>query len=291
MKTRGLVPALGIAAWALANQAAAQWSLEAQAGLRQDSNLGNARFADDTFSDQALVTAVAASEAVFFGRDDSLSWGGRAATETYVRYAGLNNLSLGAFAAFRHKLALGAYAPWLGAAWSSSRLSYVNKVRDGWLHQADFAAGRRFTERWSASATLRLERRTAATQPQAEPGVPGDAFSGHAHALTLGAEYAASANALLSLSGFARRGDVVSVSGDDDRVLAVAKAAAHDGVFGASRYVYRLNGTTHGLGIGLGIALGPRSRLDIGLQHQVTHADGDNTYAKRIAALAWVGSF
>ena len=290
MNRYGSIATLFLAAAAASNAAQAQWAFEAQAGLRQDSNLDNAR-GDDIVADHALTAAGSAAQTTFFDSGDSLSWGGRAATESYARFSGLNNLTLGGFAAFRHKLGLGAYAPWLRAAWSLSRLSYANNVRDGWLHQADFGAGKRLDARWNLSANYRVEWRMARTQAQAEPGVSGDAFSGHAQTLLLGAEYAVSREMLLSAGGFARRGDVVSVGSDDDRVLAASKAAANDGVFGANRYAYRLPGTSGGMEFRLALALGPRSRLDFGMQRQVTHAAGGNNYAKSVESLTWVGSF
>ena len=291
MKASGLLSAICLAAATAANPARAEWSLDAQAGLWHDSNPGNARAASDVGSDNVATATLAATYADYLDSGDRWSGGGAVATETYGRYTGLSRVSLGGFAALEHKIGLGPYAPWLRAGWSSSRLNYANAVRNGWLHQADFGAGKRFDERWSASLNYKREWRTATTQPEAEPGISGDAFSGNSHSLTLQAEYAAGAGVMLSASGFARRGDVVSISVDDDHVLDASKAAADDNVFGATRYAYRLLGTTFGLGAGLGVALGPRTYLNLGLQRQVTHGAGSNNYAKSIGSVTWIGSF
>ena len=288
MKARGLLLAVCLAA---AQPAAAQWSVETEAGLREDSNLGNARLAADVVSDHALQAAVSATQTVLLDNDDLVNWGGRLAGESYARFAGLNNFSLGASASYRHKLGLGAYAPWLRAAWSSTRLSYVDQIRDGWLHEVDFTAGKRLAERWNAWANFRLERRTAAAQEEEVPGISGDAFSQRSRALAVAAEYAPDDATLLTFGGLLRRGDVVSTSRPDYGVFAVSTAIAEDPTFGDERYAYRLTGTSYGLALGLAVSLGPRSRLDIGLQRQVTHAEGGNDYAKTIRSVAWIGNF
>jgi hypothetical protein len=288
MRTFGWILALCLGT--AASPALGQWSLGLRAGLMNDTNLTNAR-AVGIVGDHAVVATAIATQTTYFESGGSLSWGGRTATETYERYSGLNNLSLGAFAALRHKVGLGAYAPWLHAGWSSSRLGYSDKVRNGWLHQADLGAGKRLSERLSVSANYLFDLRTAATQPEAEPGVSSDAFSGRSQTFMLGAEYAADSGVLLSVSGFVRRGDIVSISKDDDRVLATAKAAAFDVVFGADRYAYRSVATSGGVKVGMDFALGPNSHIEIGVQRQLTYAAGGNNYAKTIETLAWVGNF
>ena len=288
----GALPALLLlASLATSDPARAHWTFDTEAGVAYDNNLGNAQSGIDMLSDHALYAALAASQTRYLEDGGAFSWGGRLAGERWNRYRGLDNLALGGTLAYRRKLDLGPYAPWWRAAWSSSALGYRDDARSGWLHQADLGVGKRFDEHWNLALNLRLEKRDAKTQPQEAPGISGDVYSQMSRAMGLSAEYAASRDVVLNLGGLARRGDVVSTSHRYREVFLVSKAIADDSALGEDRYAYRLNATTYLLNAGVALVLSPDSHLSFNLQRALTHGDGNNNYAKKIASLAWTGNF
>ena len=270
--------------------AQAHWSFDTELGMKYDNNLGNAR-AGDSVSDHALIALVAATQSSYRDDGSSFSWGGRIAAEDYARYAGLDNLALGASIGYRKKLGLGPLAPWWRASWSSSALSYREHARNGRLHQADVGVGKRFSERSNLGITLRIEQRTAANRDELVPGLSGDAFSQLSKCILMNTEYAPARDMVLSLGGELRRGDIVSTSHRYRQVFLFSKAIAEDKALGTDVYAYRLTGNTLNLNVALAWFLSPDSHVNIALQRIITHGDGNNNYTKNRAALSWVGNF
>ena len=280
-----------LAALAATDGARAHWSFDGQVGLGYDDNLGNARSGSDMLGDHALSGALTATQTHYLESGDSFSWGGRLAAERWSHYRGLDNMALGGTLSYRRKLALGPYAPWWRLAWSTAALSYRQDQRNAWLHQADFTAGKRFSERCNAALSLHLEKRDADSQPREAPGISGDAYSQLARAIGLSAEYAINGQWQLSLGGLVRRGDVLSTSTRYREVFLAAKAIADDPALGENRYAYRLNGTSYLVNAGLAWTLSADTHLAVGLQRALTHGEGHNNYAKNAFSLSWMGSF
>ena len=273
-----------------ANQAAAQWSFDSAASVGYDNNLGNARAADRV-GDRVLGASIAVTQSEFGDDGASTSWGGHVAGERFAEYGGLDNLALAANVAYRRKLGLGPLAPWWRASWSSSAVNYRDHARNGWLHQAEFGAGKRFDERYNLGLSFRLEKRTAAS-PQVPPaGLSADAFSQLSHSLGATAEYAADQNVVLSIGGELRHGDVVSTSRRFRQVFLFSKAIAPDPALGSDMFAYRLTGNSLSVKFGAALFLSPCSCVHAGLHRVLTHGEGDNDYAKNKFAVSWLGSF
>jgi len=273
-----------------ANQAAAHWSFDGAASVSYDNNLGNAR-AENSVGDRALSASIAATQSEYREDGASISWGGRLAGERFAEYGGLDNLALAANVAYRRKMDLGAFAPWWRVSWSSSALSYRDHARNGWLHQAELAAGRRLDERYNLGLSFRVEKRTAAGSPDQAPGLSADAFSQLSKSLGVNAEYAPDRDVVLSLGGELRHGDVVSTSPRYRQVFLYSKAIAADPALGSDVYAYRLTGNTLSVKLGMALFLSPDSCVHIGVQRILTHGEGSNDYAKNKVAVSWLGNF
>ena len=265
--------------------ATAEWNVDLEAGMRRDSNLSNAQFERDIASDSALITGISAGNAMALDGSDLLTIDGDLESETYHRYGGLNNLSLGITLALRRKWGLGAYAPWTRLSLSSRRLSFVNNIRDGWLHQAAIGGGQRISERWDLNAEYLVERRTAAGLPDLVPGISGNAFAQHNHNLSFNAEYAWNEKTSFNVGYLLRHGDVVATTQRNFKIFKASKAIAADPVFGPKSFAYKLNGTTWGLNVGLSYAVTSNTLLSANLQRQITHAEGENNYSKSVPSI------
>ena len=81
--------------------------------------------------------------------------------EAYHRFHGLNELEVGASAAYKHKFGLGYAAPWVSLAATASREKYSSHIRDS--DRLDWRAelGQRFSEVFDASFGVDVARRYA----------------------------------------------------------------------------------------------------------------------------------
>lgn len=271
--------------------ALAEWAGNSEVEIRHDSNINNAQSGNDIAGDSVLGAGISATNFFPLEAGGSLSLSGELKGEAFNSYTGLNNLSLGAALALRKKLALGPYAPWVGLSLSSAHLNYDNNIRNGWRHQVAIRGGKRVFERWNIHAGYLVERRTANALPQDIPGVSSDVFSQVSRAATLSAEYAWSDSLLLAFGSLLRHGDVVASTRRGRKIYSASKAMADDPVFGPDFYAYRMTGTTYGLNADMNIAVTSHSLLYASLVRQLTHAEGDNNYAKTVAMLSWRYNF
>ncbi|MBI5891003.1 MAG: hypothetical protein HZB47_10025 [Nitrosomonadales bacterium] len=260
-------------------------------GVRHDGNVNNAQLNHDIAGDSALLAGISATGFFPLEHGSSLSVTGETRVESYDRYTGLNNLSLGAALAFRKKWALGPYAPWTGLSLSSAHLNYSNNIRNGWRHQVAIRGGERILERWNVRAEYLYERRTAKTQQPDQPGISGDIFSYNSRAVTLNAEYAWDESIFLTCGVLLRRGGVVATTSETANMIASSEAIADDPVFGEHFYAYRMYGTTRGLDVGLNVAVSRNSLLRASISRLLTHTAGDNDYAKTVQTVSWNYSY
>ena len=312
LKKRGNTFLCAAALLCLSPAAWAEWDGNTDVGLGYDSNINNAKSGNDIAGDSLLSAYY--SMTGFFPQENgnSLSIVGEARGEAFNRYTGLNNISLGAALFLRKKWALGAYAPWSGLSLSSARLDYANNIRSGWRNQIALRGGKRLLERWDVRAEYMLERRTADALPSVQAGISGDVFSQTSRAMTLDAEYTWSDSLFLTFGSLLRHGDVVASSREATNTISSpyypyypyypagtptitnlpsSRAIAADPVFGPNFYAYRMTGTTYGLNADMNFALTPSSLLRISVSRLLTHAQGDNNYARNLGILSWDYSF
>jgi hypothetical protein len=271
--------------------ASAEWDGNTDVGIRHDSNINNAQLANDIAGVSALSADVSATGFFPLENGNSLSITGESRGEAFNHYTGLNNISLGAALAFRKKWALGAYAPWTGLSLSSTHLNFANNIRNGWRNQIAIRGGKRIFERWDVRAEYMVERRTANTLPQDQPGISGDVFSQTSRAMTLNAEYTWSDSLFLTFGSLLRHGDVVASTRETTKIISSSQAIAMDPVFGPNFYAYRMNGTTYGLNVDMNFAVTSSSMLRASISRQLTHTEGDNNYAKSVQMISWNYNF
>jgi hypothetical protein len=271
--------------------ASAEWDGNTDVGIRHDSNINNAQLANDIAGVSALSADVSATGFFPLENGNSLSITGESRGEAFNHYTGLNNISLGAALAFRKKWALGAYAPWTGLSLSSTHLNFANNIRNGWRNQIAIRGGKRIFERWDVRAEYMVERRTANTLPQDQPGISGDVFSQTSRAMTLNAEYTWSDSLFLTFGSLLRHGDVVASARETTKIISSSQAIARDPVFGPNFYAYRMNGTTYGLNVDMNFAVTSSSMLRASISRQLTHTEGDNNYAKSVQMISWNYNF
>ncbi len=281
-----IISLLGVSPMALA-----EWIGNTDVGIRHDSNINNAQVTDNIVSVSALNAGISATGFFPLENGNSLSVTGESRGEAFNHYTGLNNVSVGAALAFRKKWALGAYAPWTGLSLSSTYLNFANNIRNGWRNQIALRGGKRVFERWNVRAEYMAERRTADSLQPDQPGISGDVFSQTSQAMTLNAAYTWSDSMFLTFGSLLRHGDVVASTRETLKIIASSKAIAVDPVFGPGFYAYRMTGTTYGLNADMNFAVTHSSLLRASISRQLTHAEGDNNYAKNMTMFSWNHDF
>ena len=225
--------------------ARSDWVLGADAGVRHDSNVGNAQLSSDIVADSVVDARLSAYRLFPLGDGLGLTLGGDLAGEAYHRITGLNNASLDAAFALKKKWGLGAYAPWIRVGGTVARSSYRDDYRNAWDYRATLGAGRRIDERWNVWAEYTYEDRAANAGPEEVPGLSGDAYSQISHNLAAHAEYLLSDRAFVSWPVGPARGCGVDV-GPNAMIYYASQALAEDPAFGPEAYAYKLPGTTWG---------------------------------------------
>jgi hypothetical protein len=135
------------------------------------------------------------------------------------------------------------------------------------------------------------ERRTARTLAPDQPGISGDIFSQNSQNLTVNTEYTLNESTFLTCGVLLRRGDVVATTSETANMIASSEAIAADPVFGPNFYSYKMNGTTHGLELGLNLAMPRNNLLRASISRQLTHTAGNNNYAKTVQMVSWNYNF
>ncbi len=263
------------------------WTLAGEAGVRHDSNVGNAQSDSDIVGDTLIAARVSIFQLFPLSDGYSVTVGGDLGGESFHKLDGLSNASLQGVFALKKKWGLGAFVPWARMGASVGRTDYHDGYRNAWIYQATLASGRRITERWNLWLDYAYERRAAGAQEEIVPGLSGDAFSQNSHTLAANLEYALSGNFILTLRVLGRHGDVVSTTEPGAKIYNSSKALAEDPAFGAEDYAYRLVGTTYGFRAGIVYAPTAHTLLGFGFAHLETHADGDNRYVKSIPEITW----
>lgn len=266
--------------------ARSDWTLGTQAGLRRDSNVGNAQLASDIVADSSLNARLAVFQFFPLDKGYSVTLGGNLGGELFRKLTGLNSAFLDGTLELKKKWGLGAFAPWARAGVSVGRSSYDDSYRNTWNYRAALASGRRIDGRWNIWAEYAFERLAASTQMGEESGLSGDAFSQDSHNIAAHVEYSLNESAFLAIGMSARHGDVVSTTTEDNLgAYYAARAIAQDPAFGPEAYAYKLTGTSYGIRAGINYSPTAHSLIGCGFERLQTHADGGNDYMKSIAEI------
>jgi hypothetical protein len=264
---------------------------EVQAGMAYDSNLNNGEQRSDLRGD--LAYRLATSQGLYL---PAAEYGGATLTgdlglQSYQRFSGMDNLSLGATLGYRSKFGLGPAAPWASVYASAARLDFKDSIRNGWQYYAGVRVGRRLDERWDVNAELRLDHRDASNGTAVVPGIPGNVFNLKGASATLNAAYAWDEKLQLAAGYGYRHGDVAATTRPGATIFFASAAIAADPVFGPDFFAYRLRASSQSASLHASQALNAHSSLNLGMQRQLTHGDGGNNYAKNLFDLTYLYSF
>jgi len=279
------------AAWVLstllctAGPAYAEWFYDAHAGGLYDDNLTRAQQAADVRGDGAAT--LAASGGWFYAPSgtDGTTLSLEANSEAYARFHGLNLISIGGSAGYRHKFGLGRDVPWASIIFSAAHDDFRGDICDGDRIEARLEVGKRLSDNFDASVGIATDRRFASNDQPVVPGISGKPFDIRGHSVFARAAYDVTERLQVGARVSARRGDVVSTTRQNLDIFLASDAIAADPTFGSDFYAYRLRGTTTAADATLSWALSDRSSLNLSYGVARTAAYDDLNYLSRLGTI------
>jgi hypothetical protein len=268
-----------------ARPAFAEWFYDVDAGGLYDDNLTRAQQAADVRGDGAATLAASAGWYYAPSGTDGITLSLEANSEAYARFHGLNLISVGGSAGYRHKFGLGHDVPWASITVSAAHDTFRGDIRDGDRLEARLEAGKRLSESFDVSVGVATDRRFATNDRPVVPGISGKPFDLRGHSVFARAAYDVTERLQVGAHVSARRGDVVSTTRQNLDIFLASDAIAADPTFGSDFYAYRLRGTTTAANATLSWALSDRSSLNLSYAVARTAAYDDLNYLSRLGTI------
>ena len=283
--------------------AAADWFSDAEAGVFHDNNVTRGQLSSDIRSDTAAYASFTVGQFQQFGDRTSISASLNLQNQTFTRFSGLSNNSLGLSVSSKTKFGLGPEAPWAGVSVSATSLDHHDDLRDGWFFSYGVSGGTALSERWKVRADYKREHRsmdqvTNTTLPAfvltLAPGLrqlPGSVFDLHSHSLSLGAQFDYTDKIQFTFGYTRRTGDVESSTNPTIAILRVSTGLAPDPTFGPPFVAYKLDADTNIYDVGFSYATSQRSSLNFSAQRNMSYATGDTNYFSNVVRASFLYSF
>lgn len=314
MKHSRYLPAISIAMVASA-PLPAQWIVDAGGHYEFDDNITLAQLRHDIKRDNAFRANLSGGQFFQLTPATSLAITADFGGTTYLRYDGLNNVSLGASTSLRHKFGLGPAAFWIRLGASTAHHDFEHDQRDGWRHQFSFGLGKRLSDRLELRIQYLYELRLSdqiksinnanhheheeeevedysnVSNSQYTLNLPSDAFNQEAHSVSLTGIYTIT-DRLTTYFGYTRReGDVTSTTLRNLPIFLAADAIAADSAFGTNTFAYRIYASTDIFNIGLSWALSGHSSINLGYERRHSDSSHGLQYDNNIAHLDLLYSY
>jgi hypothetical protein len=260
-------------------------------GIVYDDNLTRAQRDADIRADTAARVAGSGGWYLAPTGQDGVSLWLHAEADAYARFHGLDTVSAGAGARWRHKFGVGLDVPWVALSVDASHGAWRDDIRDGNRLDARLEAGKRFGATFDASLGVTLDRRTADHDRPVVPGISGKVFDLTGQSAFARAAWDVTPDFQVGLRADVRRGDVVSTTRINFEIFEASDAIAADPAFGPGFFAYRLRGTTTTATLNLSYALSDRASLNLTYADARTSAYDGLDYRNRATTLALAWSF
>ena len=260
-------------------QARAEWFGDVEGATMYENNLTRATRAADRKDGLALVSRVSVGHHVQLTAPTSLALTADLEGTVYPDFDRLSHLAGSLTLGVRHKLGLGAPAPWARVFATAGVLDYGEAVRDGMVLGAGFQIGKRLTERIDVEAGYAYESIDARNL----------VFNGKSHTFSLRSGVALTGALQLTLGYAARLGDLVIHRAPAPRAAPTAHARLVH-TFDTPLVAARISATTHLFSATLGYALTEHAALRVGYEYSISFGPVFS-YPNHLARASFVYSF
>lgn len=237
----------------------AEWIVDAEGGFVYEDNLTRAAREVDRRSGIAFAPTLSVGH--YFQLTDAMSLLATAdfKASLYPEFERLSNLSSTVTLGVRHKLGLGAFAPWLRVFATGGALDYGDNVRDSTVVDIGVQAGKRLSERVDLQGGYTYE------SLDAHNGV----FDQDAHTVSLKGSVGLTAAAQLALGYAVRWGDLIIHKAPAPGAPPAPHSRLVD-TFGTTLVAARIDATTHLFSAAVSYALTPHAALSAGYEYQIS---------------------
>lgn len=274
---------------------AADWIADGDLRYFFNDNVSRALAVGDKKADFGFGATASAGQFLQLTDSTSLAVTGDFKSDLYTQYGGLNQYTLGATAALKQKLGLGAYAPWMSLSGTAHHADFQSAIRDSWFYGAGITVGKRLDEKWDVQLEYSYLRRRADRTPGSweydEKLFSGAVFDQTNHGLNLSTIYAYDDQTAFTASYAFRTGDAFSSNASTDTIAEAASAATPDGAFGSNLVAYKLPADTHSFSLLASRAMGSHSSVNLGYRHHWTTASQGLAYHVNVVELSLMHSF
>jgi hypothetical protein len=241
-------------------QACAEWFADVDGALVYEDNLSRAARSADRKQGIALVSRATVGHQVQLTDPTSLAVAADVEGTLYPEFDRLSHLAGTLTLGVRHKLGLGARAPWARVFAAGGVLDYGDDVRDGVVLGAGFQAGKRITERIDVEGGYAYESIDARNL----------VFNGTSHTFSLRSGVALTDALQLTLGYAARLGDLVIHRAPAPGAAPTAHARLVR-TFDTPLVAARISATTHLFSATLGYALTSHAALKVGYEYSISY--------------------
>ncbi|MDQ3545773.1 MAG: transporter [Verrucomicrobiota bacterium] len=224
----------------------ADWIRDFRGEMVYDDNVSRSNRSEDERDDLAFVGRVRLGRFGELSDNLRLTVTGDLEAQTFLQYDDFNRITLGATAALRYRLGLGARAAFLRIEASGGYAAFDQSLQSGARFRAGLTAGKRLADRFALSGSYFYE----------EIGGEIRVFDRSGHILGLAATFDLTERTQWSAGYEFRTGEVNSYAVPPrPDIVALANDRREVNTFGETYVAYNLDAITHSLSIGVSQAL------------------------------------
>lgn len=248
------------------------WSFRAEASIISDNNIGKSQSDSDIEQDLFFSGSAQANYTMALGFSQALTVTAEARVEEFQDFDGLSNTQAGGAVDYRFQTRSGFTAPTYSIFLRAMQTDFETDIRDSNIFDLGFSATRRLTSRITGTLGITATRRDA---DQSEVfDLARTRYFGNLDWML------SQSVAVYGTYSFID-GDVFSTATPTVPIINWAEAIEPDNAFGGvgnNKFVYRLDAETRILRLGVNIALGHKSAIDISVDQLESDGAGPIEY-------------
>lgn len=248
------------------------WSFRAEASTLYDNNISKSQAESDIEEDLFFSGSAQASYTKGFGFSQALTFTAEARVEEFQDFEGLSNTQAGGMVDYRFQSRSGFTAPTYSIFFRAMQADFETDNRDSNIFDLGFSATRRLTTLITGTLGVTATRRDADQ---------GEVFNLERVRYFGNLDWLLSQRVAVYGTFSFIDGDVFSTATPTVPIINWAEAIEPDNAFGGvdnNKFVYRLDAETRILRLGINVALGHKSAIDISVDQLESDGAGPIEY-------------
>lgn len=248
------------------------WSFRTETSIIYDNNIGKSQWEGDIEEDLFFSGSAQASYTKALGFSQALTFTAEARVEEFQDFDGLSNTQAGGTVDYRFQTRSGFTAPTYSIFLRAMQADFETDIRDSNTYDLGLSVTRRLTTRITGTLGMTATRRDADQ---------GEVFNLERTRYFGNLDWMLSQRVAIYSTYSFIDGDVFSTATPTVPIINWAEAIEPDNAFGGvdnNKFVYRLDAETRILRLGINIALGHKSAIDISVDQLESDGAGPIEY-------------